>query len=61
MEVEVLDPARDQTDSDVRAYAQRLAEGDSTLLDEQDDAAGGEGANRGGRRGRRLLAGGSIA
>lgn len=40
MEVEVLDPARDETTSDVRSYARRLAEGDSTLLDEQDGAAG---------------------
>ncbi len=40
MEVEVLDSARDDTDSDVRSYARRLAEGDSTLLDEQEGAAG---------------------
>ena len=40
MEVEVLEPAGDETASDVRSYARRLADGDSTLLDQQDGAAG---------------------
>lgn len=40
MEVEVLDPTRDDTDADVRAYARRLAAGDPGLLDEQEGASG---------------------
>ncbi len=39
MEVQVID----RTDEEARAYAQRLAEGDATLLDEDDEAGGAHG------------------